>query len=254
MNSLPIDIRKKIGEFLGVGDIVCLRHASKLFICLKVETSWRGQDDIIKDLIKYDRLDLIEYFTSLKLRKSSKYELNYKMLKEAVKTGALDIVIKIVNHKYEKTHADRFNDSGLCSEAAKYGHFDVLKFLHKNNYKLSTLSLDNAIKFGDINIVKWLINECNVKPHDYHVTTSVKHGRLEILIYLLTYIKIEYNVCIDALRHRQFLIFDWLVTNNYLKDVDSVFFVLDRYTWLKIEEKQRFLDIIDLKFYKKELL
>jgi hypothetical protein len=245
MDIFPVEIWKYIRSFLEGGDIICLRHTSKLFICLK--SPKLSRNDIIEDLIRYDRTELIEYFTSMKLPDHLKYKLSYRMIRTAVWNGSLNIIKKIVKGNYKKDSVDIFHDGGLCYMAATRGYFDCLRFLYENNYEISTHTLLEAICHCNTNAVKWLITKCEIKPTEQHIVQALEYGKLNTLKYLLSLkIKIKYtDICLSAIQCGRFGIFEWLVKHGYLRDRMSIYSDINNEELYTTGEKAIVINILE---------
>ena len=160
--------------------------------------------------------------------------------------GGTNIVKKLVNGNYKKEHIDKYHDSGLCTSAAKHGHFDCLKYLYENNYNASSLTLSEAINHCNIDVVKWLINKCEIEPKDFYIEKAIRCGKLDTLKYLLTLdIKLYFvDVCCVAIQCKQLEIFEELVKNNHLKDMNTILYYINNEKFYTLDEKEKVMNII----------
>ena len=53
--SCPIDIKKKISTFLSTSEVICLRHTSKVFICIPVLET---KQQILEDVVRNDNIKI----------------------------------------------------------------------------------------------------------------------------------------------------------------------------------------------------
>ena len=113
-----------------------------------------------------------------------------------------------------KTHHSSKYQTNFSESAATIGHFNVLKWLHKNKYPFSCFVSDNAIKGGHLEILKWL------SKHKYPIerwmcTTSILHGHLEILKWLKYQgFSLDEWDFYYAVKTKNYSILNWLIKNN----------------------------------------
>lgn len=92
---------------------------------------------------------------------------NLNFLKQAVETGN-----------------DEFFDVYTCSNAARGGHLDILKYLKENSCPWNEDTCSNAALWGHLECLKWAIeNGCSWEK-DTCYNSAVKHEHLDVLEYV----------------------------------------------------------------------
>ena len=90
-----------------------------------------------------------------------------------------------VFHFGEEEHILEFKQKPIfCEEAAKYGNFEVLKYLHKNGYVLSQNVLDYSVFFGYLDCVKHLIEISCRYSKESCIRNAKENGHEHIVEYI----------------------------------------------------------------------
>lgn len=122
-------------------------------------------------------------------------------LRHAIKNGNLELVKFLVRHG-ANVNVQAYEDIPI-NVAAKKGYYKILKFLVKNGAIIYPKTILEAIKYGDIRIVKYLIqylmsqydhdlNNYNPGIIDKSLIEATKYGKLNILEYLWQFIDPQY--------------------------------------------------------------
>ncbi len=70
-------------------------------------------------------------------------------------------------------------DADLCSQAARYGHLDVLKWLRSIDCQWDQYTAANAAEHGCIDVLEWARkNNANIRASAY--MAACKAGQLEV--------------------------------------------------------------------------
>ena len=179
-----IEYYKKILEYI-ICEILCLRYDPKNLCVLC--------SDIIRDLIEHNTdyskilkyliyqnkndIGINDFLFSIQLLKSSPYVLNrYTSPEMPVKYKNMD-VLKYLLLNDENDKCDKHM---ICGYAAKYGHFDILKWARENNCPWDAHTCVYAAENGHFEILKWA-REQNCEWNSYVCTRAACRGHIDIL-------------------------------------------------------------------------
>lgn len=115
--------------------------------------------------------------------------------------------------------------------AAQKGHLNVLEYAYHNRgwslnrfdrsvysyWGLSDVDMisDNAIKYGHVHIVEWLISISNRKAGGLMMLRAIRHGNLKVLEFLRDAgVKLDESLWDYAVSYVQLQSIDWLYVNN----------------------------------------
>lgn len=169
--------------------------------------------DIIRIIFYYSLSDPLDYMcaTGDTLILNHFQTLKTTKLRCALKTsityGHLN-VIKILVEQYGANLVDfETGANGLLPCATRKGQFDVIQYIVQNQVDHVVLNADyndyfrsavkEAVKTGDLNVVKYLINQYPViDPCSFFwLRKAVKHGHMDVTKYLID----EVGCCIDEI-------------------------------------------------------
>jgi hypothetical protein len=124
--------------------------------------------------IKYNMLEIVKFFNE----NSNCKALSTKYTIQASKYGHINIL------KYLHTEGYHTNDSCMLI-ACKEGHIDTVKWLHYNNlYIGSPEAINYAARGGHLEIVKFLSEYRMDGATDFAMDTAAENGHLETVIWL----------------------------------------------------------------------
>lgn len=223
-------------------------------------------------------LDIIKYFDQ------SKYEFKYSNMAFifALKNGHKDVCNWFIKSKYHFSyiciigpiielgdietilwllkvnpylkhstwiidHAARFNRLDLLEyfyntdvfkyshmavdQAIKNGHFNIVKWFHDSKYELkySYRAIDNAAYSGRLDIIKWFVDNNYIFIYDGAIYNAVKNGHLDILEWFDNRYSIRYyrTIINFATIHGHLHIIQWILNTKYRYDFCSVPFYSD---------------------------
>ena len=137
------------------------------------------------------------------------FQLN-KALRKAVVYGNLDVV------KYLKDQDLYDWNSEVCSIAASYGCFEILKWAYENGTPLDETAASDAARSGNLNILKWLFEkECPISSN--LAGSAIYGGNLELIKWLhfnKIFHKIAASYCAIVLKQKNIDLLNWLLDNN----------------------------------------
>ena len=125
--------------------------------------------------------------------------------------------------RYFLQHKDYPLSHFLFKQAAMYGYFDSFDFLEKYyRFEVDIGCLDNACFSGNLQFVKYLVEQRNIEPNLFNLDSAAINGQLEVVRYLL---------------NQRNLTHDYLVEDNaiFSKNRDLILFLKTKrrilYTW-----------------------
>ena len=202
-DSLELDEENRKDEILEIE--FCSKYTQNVFLFLNVINLWgvrKYPKELLELVIKLRPFKDIANFFSLTRCLRYKYLLhlsiaskvgNYKqMMNYSAEYGILEGIIF-----FEKF---TIFDENTCNNSAKNGDLNCLKYLIKNNCKISPKIFGYASKNGHLHILKYLIknNICesenyiiqkNNAPYTEAYNLSIRYGKLECMKFL----KMHYN-------------------------------------------------------------
>ena len=176
-----------------------------------------GQMEILKWLQEKNYIEADEnYFVSAAssgnldimkwLRNEYDFELNWVgALQEAVKIGNLDIIDDL-------TENVEF-DYQCCSLAAKFGHFEVIKWMVENKYEWNSDTTTSAAEYGDLSILLWLLDKKFPVNKQKLAKGAIKGGNLQLIEWLDVNLNIKWTdpeLCSIAVSISRWDILKWL--------------------------------------------
>jgi len=118
-----------------------------------------------------------------------------RFITEAARYGRLDIVKFFVEDCGMDIHDGSLYRGEILAVTAGEGHLDTVKYLVKKGadvHEENELALRNAAALGQLNVVKYLVEECDARAGigaflltGDTFTCAATHGRLDVLRYLL---------------------------------------------------------------------
>jgi len=181
----------------------------RIIIIRKVTKPYRARgyqkNDVFDTIISCGYVDLFRYWMPYQLKRyiAEDYILDRRRLcKTAASTGSLGILklIRIPGDTYlnlsdaaknghfaivKWLHENRQDDleyarCDACTQAARGGYLEILKWLVDNGYSCDRNTLTDAVIYGDIEIIQWLLgNGCILSLDAFEC--AARYGHLDIL-------------------------------------------------------------------------
>ena len=143
----------------------------------------------------------------LKWANSNGCILNVDVASGAATNGHLEIL------KYLQEQGIRYTNGG--SSVTARGHLHVLKWLNEFGFQWTHFELIQAIRYGHLDVVKWLIEEIKFEVDSYVILDAVIYGQLEVLKYLVEIGgKLGEDYCTKAAERGYLKMLQWLVDNG----------------------------------------
>ncbi|EFA81889.1 hypothetical protein PPL_05121 [Heterostelium album PN500] len=134
-------------------DIALLKHALEKYstYVLPNDSTFFGAPNVFNLAARCGRVDMIELMDAV----FPQFRDNHDMFMEAVMSNKVPVLEYLLS-KYQIPQ-EEFKYDRVMDIAAQFGSFDVLKWLHQQNYGTCTnQAIDNACSTGKLEIVQWL--------------------------------------------------------------------------------------------------
>jgi len=180
MDLLSCDHFKYISTFLSLSAKLCLRHTSTKFICIKIENKLDLHIDIFDDAIEHDNPILLIY-----LEKCG-YKLTLRTFFRSIGSNSFNIVKWCIKESHFKDDVEKYKgrtDSSLTpvSIAAGANSLSILKLLIEEKYYIDSLSLFNAVKNQNEEMINILLEFCTITYQTF--TEAVRNFKILKLLY-----------------------------------------------------------------------